>query len=82
MREDEIKKDINKAKDIIHKKAIEYIKKYRQQPKYLKMPLWVYNLFRNQLNLIYIDKNENLRYRNLIICETISISQLEEIEVL
>lgn len=69
----------------INNKIYDYIKKYNEYPKYLKLPLWISNCMKQSMqdytnfNLDY--NSELLKYRNLIVCETIAISQLEEIEV-
>lgn len=71
--------------NIINNKINEYINKYKKYPKYLKIPLWIYS---NMIHKIkYIDcikinyEKGGLTYRNLIVCETITIEKAEEIEV-
>jgi hypothetical protein len=69
----------------INNKLKDFIDKYNQYPQYIKLPLWISNYMKQSIPMVTnlkIDYNDGfLRYRNLIICETISISQLEEIEV-
>lgn len=50
-----------------------FIEKYHRRPKYIKMPLWIYSKMKNEHVVI--------KYKNLLICETISISEINEIEV-
>lgn len=69
---------------IIHKKVIDFISKYMREPKYIKMPLWIKEALINtipktNIKIDYIEKV--FKYRNMKICETITISRPEEIEV-
>ena len=70
---------------IIRKKINEFIEEYEKYPKYLKLPLCISNYMKRRtrdmqhLNLDY--NTELLLYRDLAVCETITISQVEEIEV-
>lgn len=69
---------------IINNKIHDYLYKYHTMPKYLKIPYWIFNcLKRNigQIKLILDYKTEQFKYMDLIICETISIEKVEEIEV-
>lgn len=67
----------------IDEKVINYIKKYKKNPKYLKIPLWIFvDLKQNYLRLIKIDYlSGRFTYEGLYICETITIARIEEIEV-
>lgn len=69
----------------IRNKINDFTDKYHQYPRYLKIPLFVsYQLKRNidYISPLKIDYySERLEYRKLIICETIAITQLKEIEV-
>ena len=77
--------DLAKLEIVIHKKICEYLDKYLREPKYIKMPLWVVeNLKRNMKNIstFSIDyQTERFTYKGFIVCETISIERIEEIEV-
>ena len=70
---------------IIRQKINEFVEKYDKYPKYLKLPLWISNYMKQRmrdvqhLNLDY--NTELLLYMDLVVCETITISELEEIEV-
>lgn len=70
---------------IIRQKINEFIEEYEKYPKYLKLPLCISNHMKQKtrdmqhLNLDY--NTELLLYRDLTVCETITISQVEEIEV-
>lgn len=69
----------------IKDKTYTFIDKYGKCPKYLKLPLWISERMKREMKKITsynLDYDTGLlQYRNLIICETISITKLEEIEV-
>lgn len=71
--------------NIINNKINEYINKYKKYPKYLKTPLWIYsNIIHNIKDIECIKINYEKRvltYRDLIVCETITIEKIDEIEV-
>lgn len=77
--------ELAKVEEIIAHKINDFVEKYNKYPKYLKLPLWISNYMKQKmkemqhLNLDY--NTELLLYRDLAVCETITISQLEEIEV-
>ena len=69
---------------IIHNKIHDYIYKYHTHPKYMKIPLWIFHcLQQNMIQLgMKIDyETGNFKYNGLILCETITINKVEEIEV-
>lgn len=84
---EEVEKTVidNIINNIINNKINEYINKYKKYPKYLKIPLWIYsNIIHNIKDIEYIKINyekRDLTYRDLIVCETITIEKPEEIEV-
>ena len=77
--------ELEKIEKIIRQKINEFVEEYDKYPKYLKLPLWISNYMKQKmrdmqhLNLDY--DAELLLYRDLVVCETITISQVEEIEV-
>ena len=77
--------EVAKLEEIITHKINDFVKKYNKYPKYLKLPLWISNCMKQamrdmqHLNLDY--NTELLLYRDLVVCETITISQPKEIEV-
>ncbi len=77
--------ELAKVEEIIAHKINDFVEKYNQYPKYLKLPLWISNYMkqtmRNIQNLNLDYNTKLLLYRNLAVCETITISQPEEIEV-
>ena len=77
--------DLADIEATIENKIFNFIYKYSQNPKYLKLPLWISECMKREIGKIVsynIDYDTGLlQYRNLIICETISITKLEEIEV-
>lgn len=68
---------------ILEEKVIDFIKKYKDRPFYLKVPLWVFeDLKESFMGLMKIDYiSGRFSYEGLYICETITIDKLEEIEV-
>ena len=76
--------ELNNLDKIINKKVVDFIKKYMREPRYIKMPLWIKDaLIRNMPETnIRIDYSEEVfKYRDMRICETITITNPEEIEV-
>ena len=78
------KLDINELNEKIFDKKIEFFDEYRQEPQYIKIPIWVYVLLREQylkvLGYSYKDKNEKLF--GLKIIPTPTIMKINEIELL
>ena len=77
--------ELEQVEKIIEHKINDFVEKYDQYPKYLKLPLWISNYMKQAMRKVQnlkLDYNtELLLYRNLVVCETITISQPEEIEV-
>lgn len=77
--------DISEVDKIIKNQINEYVNKYNKYPKYVKIPLWISHYMKKNMKEIEhynLDYNtELLMYRDLIVCETITISKLEEMEV-
>lgn len=67
----------------IEEKIVDFIKKYKDNPTYLKIPLWIFEgLKANYLGQIKIDYiSGRFLYEGLYICETPTIEKIEEIEV-
>ena len=71
----------------IQNKIVSYIEKYLQSPNFLKVPYWVYESMKKKFAMlmtrnIRIDyQREVVTYKGLVICPTISIEMLDEIEV-
>ena len=72
---------------IVLEKEFEYMEKYHKSPNYLKVPLFVYEIMKEQYrelltsNLSTNYKNEVETFRGMILCPTVSIERVEEIEV-
>lgn len=70
---------------IINNKIHEFIKKHIEYPQYLKIPLSISNCMKQKMGEIEgynIDYSTGLlKYKGLILCETIAIEKPEEIEV-
>ena len=76
--------ELSNLDKIIDKKVVDFIKKYMREPRYIKMPLWIEEALIKTMpdtgiKIDYI--KEALKYRNMRVCETITISRPEEIEV-
>ena len=67
----------------IAKRHFEYIEEHKEGPKYVKIPLWVYSvLLHKQVPIVALElDNYPIKYMGLICCETVSISEISEIEV-
>ena len=66
----------------------DFQRKYNENPNYIKMPLWVKIKLREycqnlltSFNYEDIEEKEDFRIFNLLICETITIQRLDEMEV-
>lgn len=77
--------EITKVIVIINKKIDDFLHKYHKYPKYLKLPLWISRCMKanmKELEHFNLDYNtELLLYKDLVVCETVSIEKPEEIEV-
>lgn len=64
-----------------------YFEEYHQEPRFIKLPIWVYVLLqrysRQLIGFNQINKDTTIipTYMDLQICDTISINRLEDIEV-
>lgn len=69
--------------ETIEEKVVDFIRKYRNKPTYLKIPLWIFEYLKaNYLQQIKIDYlSGRFCYKGLYICETLTIEEIEEIEV-
>ena len=70
---------------IVNKKIHNYISKYNNYPKYIKLPLWIFEYLKQTKSVIDLKNGykttEKFKFFNLKICETVSIEKAEEIEV-
>ena len=80
--------DINALQDKVLDLKWYYFELYHQEPKYIKMPLWVTIVLerysRQLIGYCYIPSNDNGKirtYMGLMVWETNSISSIHEIEV-
>ena len=75
--------ELNLLNKTIEEKEINFIKKYRSNPNYLKIPLYIFEKLKSnylkQLGSGY--SNGRFTYNDLYICETPTIEKIEEIEV-
>lgn len=76
-------KHLESLNETIAKRHFEYIKKHKTSPKYVKVPYWTYSvLLQKQVPIAVLElDNYPIRYMGLICCETVSISEISEIEV-
>lgn len=79
--------NVNKLTDIVSNLKWTYYIKYHQEPRFIKLPIWVYLLLRqytHQLIGYYeiVDEGKTIpTYMGLKICDTISIDNIKDIEV-
>lgn len=77
--------EIPKIIIMINNMKVDYYRKYDTPAKYIKIPLWLFQSLKQymgELTTMKIDyETGNIRFMDLIICETVSIEKLEEIEV-
>ena len=80
--------NIDELYKLIDRKACEFYGRYGGRPKYIKIPEWVYNALRghSEFGLAFRPvgngfRNEPETLFGYIVCETVSIEQIEDIEV-
>ena len=69
---------------IVNNRIHDYVAKYHKYPKYIKLPLWIFECLKQtmcEVDLKIDYKTEEFTFFNLKVCETISIEKVEEIEV-
>ena len=69
---------------IVNNRIHDYISKYHNYPKYIKLPLWIFECLKQtmcEVDLKIDYKTGEITFFNLKVCETVSIEKLEEIEV-
>lgn len=64
---------------LILSKQIDFIEKYNKQPKFVKVPEYHEGLYDNFNNIIDLSLEESIA--GLLICDTITIKNLENCEV-
>lgn len=79
--------NVNRLTDIVSDLKWTYFEKYHIEPKFIKIPVWVYVLLRQYTRQLigYYEIAEEGKtiptYMGLQICETKSIDKIEDIEV-
>lgn len=77
--------DITKIGAIINNKICDYYMQYDEEPKYVKMPLWLVQEIKYkmaEIMMLNIEYSTGLvKCFNLCICETLAIENIEDIEV-
>lgn len=74
---------------IVNNRIHDYISKYYNYPKYIKIPLWIFDCLKQTMcedSMYEVDLKKDYQtgeftFFNLKICETVSIEKAEEIEV-
>lgn len=69
---------------IVNNRIPGYISKYHNYPKYIKIPLWIFECLKQttcEVDFKIDYKKEEFTLFNLKVCETVSIEKVEEIEV-
>lgn len=76
--------------EILRNKINDFVEKYDEKPRYIKVPIWVLILLRDYAremvtNFIYIEdeleEKDDFTFCGLKVCSTITIRSVEEIEV-
>lgn len=69
---------------IVNNRIHDYVAKYHSYPKYIKLPLWIFECLKQtmcEIDLKIDYKTEEFTFFNLRVCKTVSIEKAEEIEV-
>lgn len=69
---------------IVNNRIHDYVSKYYSYPKYIKLPLWIFECLKQtmcEVDLKIDYKTGEFTFFNLKVCETVSIEKVEEIEV-
>lgn len=69
---------------IVNNRIHDYVAKYHNYPKYIKLPLWIFDCLKQtmyEIDLKIDYQTGEFTFFNLKVCETVSIEKLEEIEV-
>lgn len=69
---------------IVNNRIHDYVSKYHNYPKYIKLPLWIFDGLKQtmcELDLKIDYQTGEFTFFNLKVCETVSIEKMEEIEV-
>lgn len=70
--------------NIVNNRIHDYISKYYDYPKYIKLPSWIFDCLKQtmcELDLKIDYQTGEFIFFNLKVCETVSIEKMEEIEV-
>lgn len=73
-------KEIDALVNFIEQLRLGYLWQYGSEPKYIKLPIWLYKALQAHGNA-YTDINNATHICGLIICETPRIEHLGEIEL-
>lgn len=69
---------------IVNNRIHDYVLKYHSYPKYIKLPLWIFDCLKQtmcEIDLKMYYQTGEFTFFNLKVCETVSIEKAEEIEV-
>lgn len=69
---------------IVNNRILNYVSKYHSYPKYVKLPLWIFDCLKQTMGEIDLKmdyQTGEFTFFNLKVCETVSIEKTEEIEV-
>ena len=69
---------------IVNNRIHDYVSKYHNYPKYIKLPLWIFNGLKQTMCEIDLKMNYQtgeFTFFNLKVCETVTIEEAEGIEV-
>lgn len=78
--------DVMDIVKIIKEKSYKYYEQYEDLAHYIKMPIWLFEVLKQQMAHLVTMKIDyetgNVKFLGLIVCPTLAISEIKEIEVL
>ncbi len=73
-----------KLQSIVNNRIYDFVSEYHQYPRYIKLPLWIFEALKQAVSEVDLKKNyktDEFTFYNLKVCETTSIDKIEQIEV-
>lgn len=74
--------------EVIQTLRTDFEYRYNEEPRFVKVPLWIFRKLKDyaqelltNFNYEELDEKEDFRIFNLLICPTITIQRLDEMEV-
>ncbi len=76
--------ELQKLEKVVNNKIYDFVSEYHQYPRYIKLPLWVFEALKQTMSEVDLKKNyqtDEFTLYNLKVCETTSINKIEQMEV-